>query len=158
MNDLRSIDFRNVPLGDVCDIQKVSFGSKTGHLFEDTDEIELEPIPLEQPQIDSQAWIRENTPPSRFFNRFQAAQQSQILMKNEVVHVHGIHSYTETFKHKLYIKSTSVKKDPNPANAKQPFRSAFNKQQAPLMNGKVPMGATQLSSIAEVNSVGEMDI
>ena len=53
VNDLRGIDFRNVPLGDICDIQKVSFGSKTGHLFEDTDEIELEPIPLEQPQIDS---------------------------------------------------------------------------------------------------------
>jgi hypothetical protein len=53
VNDLRGIDFRNVPLGDICDIQRVSFGSKTGHLFEDTDEIELEPIPLEQPQIDS---------------------------------------------------------------------------------------------------------
>lgn len=79
-------------------------------------------------------------------------------MKNEVVHVHGIHSYTETFKHKLYIKSTSVKKEPNPASAKQPFRTPFNRQQPPVGNGKVPVGATQLSSIAEVNSIGEMDM
>lgn len=85
-----------------------------------------------------------------------------MIYKTECVNVHAVHSYAETFKHKLYIKSTSIKKDPNLQGQRNHLQLTRN---MPFGKAAFGQGArtnitnpTQLSSIAEVNSVGEHDV
>ena len=58
VTDLQKVNLHTMTESKICDIAMLKVDDDQSLLFDDIDEIELEPIPLEQPQVDEDAWLR----------------------------------------------------------------------------------------------------
>lgn len=58
VTDLQKVNLQTISESKICDIAMLKVDDDQSLLFDDIDEIELEPIPLEQPQVDEDAWLR----------------------------------------------------------------------------------------------------